>query len=98
MLFHVQWVSSDRSEHAVKRSLQIFQNWQPPAGADFQGFFGTADGTGGVAIVEVDTEATLARTMAPFSPYLQFTANPILPIAQAAEISGEGVAFRDGIS
>ena len=98
MLFHVQWEFSDRSEAAVKRGLQIFGGWQPPAGAEFQGFYGSADGTGGVAIIEVDSEATLARTMAPFTPYLTFTANPILPVEQAAEISAEGIAFRDGIS
>jgi hypothetical protein len=98
MLFHVQWVFTDRSEDGVKRGLQIFQGWQPPAGADFKGFFGSADGTGGVAIVDVDSETTLARTMAPFTPYLEFTADAILPIEEAAAISAEGIAFRDSIS
>ena len=45
MLFHVEWEFIDTSESADKRSLQVFSNWQPPAGAQFQAFYGFADGT-----------------------------------------------------
>jgi Protein of unknown function (DUF3303) len=61
MLFHVTWKFIDTSEAGQKRSLSVFEKWQPPAGADFQGFYGFADGTGGVAIVEADSAATLTR-------------------------------------
>ena len=98
MLFHVTWEFIDSSEEGDKRSLTLFQDWQPPAGADFQGFYGTADGAGGVAIVEVDSVETLARTTAPWTPWLRFTTTPILPIEQSAAIAGEAVAWRDSIS
>ena len=97
MLFHVTWQYTDVSEDGQKRSLQIFQNWQPPAGAEFKGFYGFADGTGGAAIIEVDSAATLGRTVAPFTPWLEFTTTPIVPIEEGAGISGEAIAFRDSI-
>ena len=46
--------------------------WQPPAGPEFKGFYGFADGGGGVAIVEADDAATLARTTAPWTTRLSF--------------------------
>lgn len=98
MLFHVTWQFTDQSEEAERRSLAVFSQWQPPAGAQFQGFYGFADGTGGVAIIEVDSAATLARTTAPWVPWLRFTATAILPIEESTAIGGEGVAFRDSVA
>ena len=97
MLFHVSWKFNDEREESIKRNLQIFQNWKPPAEVTFHGFYGLADGNGGVAIVETDSAAAMARTVSPFRPYLDFTVTPILPIEEAAEIGGEGIAFRDSI-
>ena len=98
MLFHVEWQFSDQSEAGSARSLGVFSKWQPPAGADFHGFYGFADGSGGVAIVEVDSAATLARTTAPWTPWLEFTVTPIVPIEESSAIGGEAVAFRDSIT
>lgn len=98
MLFHVTWDFADDSEEGGRRSLAVFQSWQPPEGADFKGFYGFADGSGGVAIVEVDSAATLARTVAPFTPWLRFTVTPIQPIEEATAIAAEAMAFRDSVS
>jgi hypothetical protein len=97
MLFHVTWEFIDPSEDGERRSLEVFASWQPPAGADFKGFYGFADGTGGVAIIEVDDAATLARTTAPWTPWLRFVATPIVPIEEATAIAGEAVEFRDSV-
>jgi hypothetical protein len=97
MLFHVTWEFTDDSEEGGRRSLTIFQNWQPPEGAEFKGFYGFADQSGGVAILEVDSAATLARTVAPFTPWLSFTVTPIHPIEESAAIAAEGISFRDSI-
>ena len=96
MLFMVRWEFIDTSEAGDKRSLEVFSRWQPPEGADFQAFYGFADNSGGVAIVEVDSAATFARTTAPFVPWLRFDAKPILPIEESAAIGNEAIAFRDG--
>ena len=98
MLFHVLWEFVDTTEDGERRSLEVFSKWQPPEGADFsRGFYGFADGTGGVAIVEADSAATLARTMAPWTPWLRFTTTPILDIQESSAIALEGVAFRDSV-
>jgi hypothetical protein len=98
VLFHVTWEFTDTSEAAVRRSLAVFSKWQPPAGAEFKGFYGYADSTGGVAILEVDSHETLERTTAPWVPWLRFTTNAITPIEESTVIANEAVAFRDSIS
>jgi hypothetical protein len=98
MLFHVMWAFTDQSEEAEKRSLAVFAQWQPPAGAEFKGFYGFVDGTGGVAIIEADSAATIARTTAPWTPWLSFTVTPILPVEEATAIAGEAIEFRDSVS
>jgi hypothetical protein len=97
MLFCVTWEFIDTTEASLRRSLAVFANWQPPAGAEFQGFFGFADGSGGVAIIEADSAATLARTTEPWVPWLRFSVKPILPIEEATQIGGEAIAFRDSV-
>ncbi|MGH2840304.1 MAG: DUF3303 domain-containing protein [Solirubrobacteraceae bacterium] len=98
MLFHVTWEWIDTTEDGEKRSLAVFAQWQPPDGAEFQGFYGFADNSGGVAIVEVDSAATLARTTAPWLPWLRFDAKPIVPVEESTQIAGEAIAFRDTVS
>ena len=77
MLFHVTWDFIDTSEDGQRRSLNVFQNWKPPEGADIKAFYGFADGSGGVMIVEVDSVETIARMTAPWGPWLSFTSTPI---------------------
>ena len=94
MLFHVTWELIDTTEDVQKRSLQLFSKWQPGPG-DFQGFYGFADGGGGVALVEATSAADLAKTLAPWTPFLEFSSRVILPIQETATISGEAAAWRD---
>jgi hypothetical protein len=93
----VSWDFIDSSEEGARRSLAVFSAWQPPAGAEFKGFYGFAAGGGGVALIEADSAATLAKTTAPWAPWLRFTVNPIVPIEEATGINHEAVAFRDSV-
>jgi uncharacterized protein DUF3303 len=94
VLFLVTWEFTDASEAGGQRSLGVFQQWKPTTGAEFQGFYGFADNSGGAAIVEVDSHATLARITAPFAPWLRFTAKPLVAIEESAAIAGEAIAWR----
>lgn len=94
MLFHVTWEFIDTSESGSKRSLELFSKWQPGP-AQFQGFYGFADGNGGVALMEAADGGELAKTLAPWTPYLRFTARVVVPIQESAQISGEAAAWRD---
>ena len=95
MLFHLTWEIVDNSEEGAKRSLDLFSKWQPPEGTNFIGFYGNADGSGGVAIMEVDSIATLAKGTAPWTPWLRFMATPILPIEEASAVGNEAIAWRE---
>jgi hypothetical protein len=97
MLFHVMWEFIDTTEDGERRGLAMFSSWQPPAGAEFRGFYGFADGSGGAAIIEVDSEATLSRTTAPWTARLRFKVTPILPIEESNAIATEAVQFRDSV-
>jgi hypothetical protein len=98
VLFHVTWQFHNAGEEAQRRSLTLFQQWQPPEGALFHGFYGTADGRGGVAIVEAPDAQTVYRTVDPWTPWLTFDVTPILPIEEASAIGLESVAWRDSIA
>ncbi len=98
MLFHVTWDNIDNSDEAQREGLAMLGKWQPPAGAEFKGFYGFAGGGGGVAIIEADSAATLARTTAPWTTRLSFTVTPILPIEESSAIGAEAIAFRDSLS
>jgi hypothetical protein len=95
MLFHVTWEFVDSSEAGQKRSLALFSKWQPGPGC-FQAFYGFADGGGGVALVDADSAADLAKTVAPWTPYLKFTCRAVLPIQEAAAIDAAAAAWREG--
>jgi Protein of unknown function (DUF3303) len=97
VLFHTTWEFTDTSEEAIRRNLAFFSQWKPPEGFEFKGFWGIADGSGGVAIVEADSVATLARATAPFTPWLRFTTGPILPVEESAAIASEAIGLRDSI-
>ena len=98
MLFHVTWVFIDNTEEGQRRSLDLFAAWQPPPGADFKGFYGSTDGSGGIAIIEVDSAQTLARTVAPWTPWLNFEVTPIIPIEESTAIAHEAADFRDSVA
>jgi len=94
MLFHVSWEYIDMSETAQKRSGELFAKWQPGP-AQFQAFYDFADRTGGFAIVEASSASDLTKTMAPWTPFLKFSARPIVPIQESAEIELAAAAWRD---
>jgi hypothetical protein len=95
MLFHVSWDFVDPSEATAKRTLELFSKWKPGPG-HFQSFHAFADGRGGVALIEAASAGELAKTMAPWAPFLAFHARVILPIQEASQINGEAAAWRQG--
>ena len=97
MLFHVTWDFVVSTEDGERRHVALFAQWQPPADVDFQAFYINADLSGGMAIVEVDSAASLARTMAPWLPWLTFDARPVEPVEVTMAIRREAIEFRDSV-
>jgi len=97
MLFAVMYTGRNVSEESQKRSLNLFMNWQPPAGYEFKAHYATCDGNGGVAIAEASSAAALLEAHAPWSPFFEFTTIPILDIQQAVPLFTKANAWRDSV-
>lgn len=94
MLFHVSWDYIDVSEAGQKRAMDLFAKWQPGP-AQYHEFYDFADREGGVALIEVSSASDLAKTLAPWTPFVKFTARPILPIRESVDIHLAAKAWRD---
>ncbi len=97
VLYLLTWEFTDTSEASNRRSLAVFQQWEPAKGAEFLGFYAYADNSGGAAVVEADSHATLARLSAPFTSWLTFRARPLIPIQESAAINLEAIAFVETV-
>jgi hypothetical protein len=69
----------------VKRSLQLFTNWQPPF--EFTAHYAFADGNGGIAIFEAESEKQVLEGTGPWWPFYDFEVLPVLPIEEALPIA-----------
>jgi hypothetical protein len=97
MLFVVQYTARDVTEEKDKRSLNLFTNWKPPAGYEFKAHYSLADGSGGVAIVEVSSAAALLEAHAPWGPFFEFRSVPVVEVDKAVPIFQRVNAWRDSV-
>ena len=99
MKYVVAWETrADVSEDAQARSLHVFSKWAPAEGTTYLQFVGRVDGRGGFAVAETDDIALVARDLAIFSAFFDFSVYPVLDIQESARIGGEAVEFRHGVS
>lgn len=99
MKYVVTWESRPAvTEEASARSLQVFSKWSPSEGANFIEFLGRVDNRGGFAVVETDDVSLIAKDVAPFSAWFDFSVHPVLEIADTAGIAMEAVSFLNSIS
>jgi len=99
MKYVVMWETrQSTSEETQARGLQVFSKWSPSEGTDFQQFLGRVDGRGGFAVVETGDPALVAKDMAMFGPFFEFSLYPVLEIAETAGIGMEAVQMRASIS
>jgi hypothetical protein len=86
--------SAKENEEGVQRTLQLFSNWQPPAGTTFQQFVGRLDAGGGFAVIETDNPAELLDGTAKFGPFNEFQIYPVVDMEEWVQGLQEGVKFR----
>jgi hypothetical protein len=99
MKYVVTWESrANASEELQARSLQVFSKWSPAEGTDFVQFLARVDGRGGFAVVETEDVTLVARDMATFGPFYDFSVYPVLDVRDSARIAGEAVEFRQSVS
>ena len=75
MLFAAIYRTTNTTEEAQQRSLQLFTSWQPPV--DFKAHYALADASGGIAIFESDDAAAVLESVAPFTPFFDFEVTPV---------------------
>lgn len=96
MRFLVTWKVPTAPEAEQVRILNLFAQWKPPV--DLQEWSGFADGAGGMAIAEVADATELARVTAPWTPWLEFTVRPLVPIQETAAVLADAAEFRASVS
>ncbi|MCV7060582.1 DUF3303 domain-containing protein [Mycolicibacterium vaccae] len=85
------------NEEALRRALELFSKWQPPAGTTFHQFVGRVDGEGGFAIVETDNGTELLAETMKFSPFNSFQIHPVVDMDQWAQAAQQGIDYRNSI-
>jgi hypothetical protein len=98
MKYVVTWQTRpSATEETAARGLAVFSKWAPQEGSNFREFLGRVDGQGGFAVVETDDAATIAKDVAAFVGFFDFTVYPVQEIADTAAIGTEAVAFLQSI-
>ncbi|MET0700753.1 MAG: DUF3303 family protein [Mycobacterium sp.] len=86
------------NEDAVRRLLDVYSKWTPPAGLKFHEFVGRVDGQGSFAVVETDDVRDLMDATSKFGPYAEYEIHPVLDVADTVNLAQEAIAFRESIS
>jgi hypothetical protein len=98
MLFAINYTNHPTGNEALdQRTLKLLAAWKPPAGFDLKGWYDYADGSGGVAIVDVASAEVLLEAVAPWSTFLAFSVKPLVPVETSTPIFQRGVAWRDSL-
>jgi hypothetical protein len=90
--------SGKENEAAMRRGLELFSKWTPPASTTIHQFVGRVDGGGSFAVVETDDPADLLDAVSKFGPLLEYQIHPVVEIADWARMLQEGAEFRESIS
>src|SRR6476619_8172861 len=86
--------SGKDNEETLRRALELFSKWQPPAGTTFHQFVGRVDGEGGYAIVETDNPTELLTETLKFAPFNSFHVTPVVDMDECAQEAHPGIHFR----
>jgi hypothetical protein len=86
------------NEDAVRRLLDVYSKWTPPASTTFHQFVGRVDGRGSFAVVETDDVRDLMDASSKFGPYAEYEIYPVLDVADTVQMAQEAIAFRESIS
>ena len=79
------------------RRLELIGNWSPPDGWESKGSYAFVDGSGGMFIVEAESEEPLARGITSLMPYFDFGVVPMMEVGAWRSITHTGIAFRESV-
>lgn len=98
MLFAVNYANQPHGNEALdKRNFKLLAAWKPPAGFDMKSWYDYADGSGGIAIVDVASAEVLLEALAPWSTFVTFSVKPLVSVEVSTPLFEKGVAWRDSV-
>jgi hypothetical protein len=98
MLFAVNYTTHPHGDEARdKRTFALLAAWKPPDGFDMKGWYDYADGSGGIAIVDVPSAEVLLEALGPWATFLVFSVKPLVTVQSSTPIFQKGIAWRDAV-
>jgi hypothetical protein len=98
MLFAVNYTNQPHRDEALdKRIVKLLAAWKPPAGFEMKSWYDYADGTGGIAIVDVPSAEVLLEAVGPWSTFSTFSVKPLVSIEASTPLFEKGIAWRDSV-
>jgi len=85
------------TEATSKRLTTLFMNWQPPKGYTIKVHYSFADGSGGMTLVETDSESAMYEANLPWLPFIEFRVVPIIEIDKAVPLGLAAIAWRESV-
>jgi len=81
-------------ENAQKRILEVFGQWEAPAGFSIELFVVRVGEWGGHMLVDCDDPLAVHKVCSTF-PAFEFQARPVIPVEDAVRVQLEAIAWRD---
>jgi Protein of unknown function (DUF3303) len=91
-----RYTGKAQSEESQKRSLQLFQSWEPPF--EFKHHWARANADGGIAVVDTESAEALLEGIAPRTPFFTFDVTPIVAVEDAMPLFAKTNAWRNSVS
>jgi len=83
-------------ENAQKGILEVFGAWKAPADLTIELFVVRVGEWGGHMLVDCDDPLTVHKLCSTFASF-EFTARPVIPVADAVRVELEAIEWRDGL-
>ena len=97
MLFAVNYTNQSHRDKALdKRILKLLAAWKPPAGFDMKGWYDYADGSGGIAIVDVPSAEVLLEAVGPGRRFPRSRSSHWCQSKYPRRLQ-KGIAWRDSV-
>ena len=102
MKYVVSWTfrlggSAADNEAGVKRLLEVYSKWTPPASTTYHQFVTRVDGNGGFAVIETDNPMDMVADVNKFGFALEYQVYPVVEVTEGVQATQEGVEFRESI-
>lgn len=99
MKYVVSWTlrlngSAKENDEAMRRGLELYAKWTPPAGTTIHQLLFRVDGSGGLLVAETDNPADLLDGPSKFGFLLDYQTYPVVESADWVQAYQQGIEFR----